>query len=537
MKTEKVKLSQVALNRANPRRITDENHGKLVKSILVLPKMLEIRPVVVDSTMTVLGGNMRLLALQTIADLSAEEIAETLGTSQSYIRKTEGEREALLGYWADWKAQPTVTVIKASELSDEEQRQFIIKDNVGLGDWDMEALMADWDMDELLDWGMDESAFRGADSQWRDNGEGQPPDGQDEAADGSGWASLTECFVVPPFSVLDSRKGYWQARKRAWRGYIGELGGTREDILMGGLEMKYRDLYRSSRVQREELGISFREFLDRYVPKEVLEKEGDKVVAAGVSLFDPVLSEISCRWFTPYAGARIFDNFAGDTQKGLVFAKCGYRFTGIELRREQVELNNGIVQQRGLGDSLQYICDDGINVLKHIETESQDMLFSCPPYYDLEKYSELPNDASNQGSYANFIKILEVAYSNAVQCLKNDRFAVIVVGDIRDRSTGCYYDFCGDIKRIFRDSGMALYNELILVEAGTTVGLRAGRYMVTRKVGKMHQNVLVFYKGDTARIKETFSDLRVTEEELALMSERVAESNAVEEVSEEQVRL
>ncbi len=93
-----------------------------------------------------------------------------------------------------------------------------------------------------------------------------------------------------------------------------------------------------------------------------------------------------------------------------------------------------------------YICDDGQNVAQHFEPESQDLLFSCPPYFDLEKYSDLPNDASNQGSYEDFIKILENAFTGAVSCLKENRFAAICVGDVRDKNTGFYYDFCGDIK-------------------------------------------------------------------------------------------
>ena len=76
----------------------------------------------------------------------------------------------------------------------------------------------------------------------------------------------------------------------------------------------------------------------------------------------------------------------------------GNKFTGIELRQEQADLNN----QRLKGSKSKYICDDGQNVLKHIKPNTQDLLFSCPPYFDLEVYSELENDASNQKEYASF---------------------------------------------------------------------------------------------------------------------------------------
>ena len=163
-----------------------------------------------------------------------------------------------------------------------------------------------------------------------------------------------------------------------------------------------------------------------------------------------------------------------------------------------------------------YICDDGQNVTQHIEVESQDLLFSCPPYFDLEKYSDLDNDASNQKSYDEFICILRNAFTSAVGCLKNNRFAVVVVGDIREKKTGVYYDFPGDIKRIFHEAGMRLYNEIILIGAGGSVALRASVSMKTRKVAKMHQNILVFYKGDPKQIKNNYKAIEYASEDLEL---------------------
>ena len=163
-----------------------------------------------------------------------------------------------------------------------------------------------------------------------------------------------------------------------------------------------------------------------------------------------------------------------------------------------------------------YICDDGQNVAKHLEPESQDLLFSCPPYFDLEVYSDLPNDASNQGSYEDFIQILKNAFTGAVGCLKQNRFAAICVGDVRDKKTGFYYDFCGDIKRIFKEAGMKLYNEIILVEQTASTALRAARYMENRKVAKTHQHLLVFFKGDPKKIKSEFPKIEYTEEDMKL---------------------
>lgn len=520
MKTETVKLSQIALNSANPRTINKDKFEKLVNSILALPKMLDLRPIVVDNTMVALGGNMRYRALSAIAEMSDEELKERLSGIRDFQKKTQAEQDNLVEYWLRWKDKPTVPVIKASELTDAEQREFIIKDNVGFGEWDMDILANDWDSDDLVDWGVDV---------WQMNTAGDAA--EDEGGIGGGGdrnPSLNDRFVVPPFSILDTRKGYWQRRKKMWRGLIGDMGETRKDTLIQSPEVKYKDLYQKTRQHREELGLSFREYLEKYVPDEVKEREAKKVLSQGVSLFDPVLSEICCKWFTPGDGSSIFDCFAGDTQKGLVFGMCGHSFTGIELRQEQVDINNGVIQGRNL--PIRYICDDGQNVAKHFAPESQDMLFSCPPYYDLEVYSSEPNDASNQGSYEGFIAILRNAFSKAVTCLKENRFAVIVVGDVRNKKTGGYYNFVDDVKRIFCDNGLLLYNELILVETGASTALRASRYMDSRKVAKMHQNILVFYKGKAKDIPKHFKKIEFTEDELSAFD---SEINITEENTDE----
>lgn len=504
MKTETVKLSQIAVNEHNPRTISKEKFNDLIKSILILPKMLSLRPIVTDDTLVVLGGNMRLRALTAIADMSSADINDRLGSISGFTQKTEAEQDMLRDYWAKWVAKPTAEIVKASELSEAEQREFIIKDNIGFGEWDNDMLANEWEAADLKDWGMD--------IPWDDpdNGDGNSSSG---SSDGSGNGSLNDRFIVPPFSILDTRKGYWQKRKYdVWRPLIGDMGESREDTLIASLEIKYKDIYLKTKKHRAELGISFREYLDKYVSEEEKEREAKKTLGAGVSLFDPVLSEIICKWFTPSQGASIFDCFAGDTQKGLVFGYCGYPFTGVELRQEQIDINNRVLEGRDL--PVRYICDDGRNVSNHFAPESQDLLFSCPPYFDLEKYSDLDNDASNQKSYADFIAILDTAFKSALTCLKNNRFAVIVVGDVRNKRTGCYYDFCGDIKRIMREGGAELYNEIILVETGASTALRAGRYMESRKVAKMHQNILVFFKGNPKEIKNEFPKIEYTQDDL-----------------------
>jgi ParB-like chromosome segregation protein Spo0J len=122
MEIQKVKISEVKLNPNNPRLIKDDKFKKLVKSIQELPEMLEIRPIVVNADMIVLGGNMRLKAC-----------------------KEAGLKE--------------VPIIIADNLTEEQQREFLIKDNVSGGEWDFEMLANEWDVEQLEDWGLDLPIF------------------------------------------------------------------------------------------------------------------------------------------------------------------------------------------------------------------------------------------------------------------------------------------------------------------------------------------------------------------------------------------
>lgn len=341
------------------------------------------------------------------------------------------------------------------------------------GDWDYDILEDKFDSIDLVDWGLTKLEEHKVKKNVDKN------------------TSLFDKFVIPPFSILDTRQGYWQNRKKQWKAIIGDNGETRQDTNLKSPELKYKIIYERSKVRRMELGISFAEYLERFVSETEKAKAEKQALAPGVSLLDPVLAEIVCRWFG-YKGCNTFDPFAGDSVFGFVSAYLGNKFTGIELRPEQVDINNSRVK----GMSARYINDDGQNVAQHIEPESMDLLFSCPPYFDLEHYSDLPNDASNAPTYEAFLQILENAFAGALSCLRENRFAVIVVGDVRNKKTGFYYDFVGDIKRIFKEHGAGLYNELILIESSASTALRAGKYMEMRKIAKNHQNVLVFYKGE-----------------------------------------
>lgn len=155
MNTEKVKLSQVKVNQSNPRTIQEQKLHLLVERLLVFPKMIAIRPVVIDDRMTVLGGNMRVNALRQIATMSFEQVKSIVSQTKKYQHMTQAEQEQLLQSWQSWLNKPMVDIVRASNLSEEEKREFIIADNASFGDWDYDKLANEWDADDLTSWGLD----------------------------------------------------------------------------------------------------------------------------------------------------------------------------------------------------------------------------------------------------------------------------------------------------------------------------------------------------------------------------------------------
>jgi hypothetical protein len=416
LKTKDYPIGALIFAEYNPRQLTKDQYKGLRESI---ERFGLVDPIIVnkhkDRKNIVVGGHQRI------------RIAQDLG----------------------FKKIPCVEV----ELNPDQEKELNIRLNKNVGEWDYDALANNFDVGELTEWGFTDDELQFV---------------SDEPIN-EAVETLAERFIVPPFSVLDTRQGYWQERKRHWKSLIGDNGESRENTL--GSTAGQKNVY-------------------------------NKHVNNGVSILDPVLAEITNKWFG-LPECKTFDCFAGDSVFGYVSDYVGNEFTGIELRQEQADLNN----KRLSGSKSSYICDDGQNVLEHIAEDSQDLLFSCPPYFDLEVYSELENDASNQKEYSDFLTILDNAFSDSIKCLKNNRFAVITVGDIRDKK-GFYRGFTDDIKAIFKKSGVLLYNELVLIEPIGLNAMHANKPMEYRKQLKVHQNVLVFYKGDPTQIKENYRELR-----------------------------
>ena len=288
--------------------------------------------------------------------------------------------------------------------------------------------------------------------------------------------TLAEKFLVPPFSVLDTRRGYWQDRKYMWYslGLQSELG--------------------------RDTSLTFdREGDEDFVGMAIDNRGGN------ISVFDPVLSELMYKWFCTNGGT-ILDPFAGGSTRGVIARYINYEYTGIELRKEQVRANISQAEDIFTENYPSWICGDSNKILDNME-DMYDFVFSCPPYYDLEVYSGLEGELSDYKSYGEFLTMYRSIISKSIKRLKNDRFACFVVGDIRDKN-GMYRNFVSDTISAFLDTGISLYNEMILVTPVGSLPIRINKqFQGYRKVGKTHQNILVFYKGDPKNIKNNFSEL------------------------------
>lgn len=281
--------------------------------------------------------------------------------------------------------------------------------------------------------------------------------------------TMSDYFGVAPFSILNTVDKDWQQRKQRWNKLINDTGQARKNVLAGSDSKK-----------------------------DVMNNMN------GTSILDAVLAELMIKWFTE-ENFKTFDPFAGDTVFGFVSGWLKRPFEGIELRPEQAEFNQIQCNRENL--DCKYICDTSENMDNYIENESKDFIFSCPPYADLEVYSDLEEDLSTM-SHEDFFKVYKKILQNTYSKLKNNRFAVIVTSEVRNKKTGEYIRLVPNTINIMVEAGYMFYNDLILVNSVGTLPMRTGRHMnAGRKVGRRHQNILVFYKGDPKQIKNNFSEL------------------------------
>jgi hypothetical protein len=368
---------------------------------------------------------------------------------------------------------------------------------------------------------------------------------------------LSARFTFPPFTILNAREGAWQTRKRQWLdiGIQSELGrgydGDAKTYQCGGGGDLYEE-YKVRVAQRKPLvrgsnfsGVPHKAIadLDVYRHKEGRRlvkgnsvpgggmlpamphrgwKYGDPIIrggehgrpvgpngtpSGGTSVFDPVLCELVYRWFCR-PGGRVLDPFAGGSVRGIVAGEMGMRYTGIDLSGRQLEANRAQAAAIGTKPVPEWIEGDALGcLLNQQHTHSRfDLIFTCPPYGDLERYSDNPADLSTM-KLPDFRKAYSEIIKRACACLNNTGFAVFVVGDYRDKD-GYYNNLPGVTIAAFEAAGLRLYNVAVLVTVTGSLPLRVtSQFTKSRKLGKSHQDVLVFAKGQPADFVETWEDV------------------------------
>ena len=229
------------------------------------------------------------------------------------------------------------------------------------------------------------------------------------------------------------------------------------------------------------------------------------------------------QWFCPIGG-KVIDPFAGGSVRGIVSAMLGRQYYGNDLRQEQIDANEEnwklLDGQRDFyGTTMTapvWTVGDSAEIDRIIKERDFDMLMTCPPYADLEKYSDDPRDISNM-DYTEFVRCYREIIRRSCAMLKTNAFAAIVVGEVRDKE-GNYRNFVGDTIKAFEDCGLHWYNNMVLLNAVATAALRAARqFDGGRKVVTCHQHVLVFIKGDAKKAMSNMERYELTEEVIQML--------------------
>lgn len=270
-----------------------------------------------------------------------------------------------------------------------------------------------------------------------------------------------------PFSVLRSDLGPWRDRRRTW----------------------------------QELGISSRAGREHVTTFNTSDHFGRTVlgsISGGLSTFDPVLAELSYAWYCPEGGS-ILDPFAGGSVRGLVAANGGYHYTGIDLSADQIDANEDQAAAWRERDMLAaeptWHVGDSADILPTLPNGGFDYVFTCPPYHNLERYSDHPADLSAM-RWRDFTEAYREIIAESVRCLADNRFATWVVGEVRN-SAGMIRGLVPLTIAAHEQAGARLYNDAVLLNTiGTAAARLPQQWRAARKVGRIHQYVLTFVKGD-----------------------------------------
>jgi DNA modification methylase len=226
---------------------------------------------------------------------------------------------------------------------------------------------------------------------------------------------------------------------------------------------------------------------------ETFRKDHDSIYTGTHSVFPAPLMEMIVARYAGPVGSHILDAFAGGPPRGLVSCIMGHRYTGFEIRQEQIDENKAVLQKLGLG-GWNYVHGDGRYLANPDFDGLYDAAITCPPYYDLEVYSDLDSDLSNLDNYPSFNGSMWLTAHAHFERLKPGAFACIIVGLFRDKKTGELIDFPADTVENFRDAGFIYWQHIILSKNFASAAVRASNSWKGNKLVPSHENLLIFRK-------------------------------------------
>lgn len=230
-----------------------------------------------------------------------------------------------------------------------------------------------------------------------------------------------------------------------------------------------------------------------------------KTLNGNASVLDPAACEIIARMFMPKDGTHVYNPFGGGVQMGFVAGGCGFEYTASEIRKNQCDANNAL-------------CSDYKNV-KWVQSDSTkftpekpaDLVFSCPPYYKVEKYIDYDGkppkgELNSFDTYEQFRDMLFEGYKRAISVMKDNTFFVVMTGDSRGKDGG-YYGCEAEHELFFKSQGLLIYNRIVYLESEFTRRAMAKKTLHHRKYPKCEQKIYAFFKGNPDKIKSLYTPI------------------------------
>lgn len=298
-------------------------------------------------------------------------------------------------------------------------------------------------------------------------------------------------------NLWDSTAGEWMKIKKEWNAKIDEAGE------------KY-NIPNPRFASREGCWQGSSGFANVVLSKNIIEDDeiihdNKKTLNGNASVLDPTACEIILRMFMPKDGIRVYNPFGGGVQMGFVTGASGFEYMASEIRQNQCDANNSLCQDFY---NTKWIKSDSS---KFTPKQKYDLIFSCPPYYKVEKYIDydgvIPDGELNSlSTYDQFRDMLFEGYKRAISVMNDNTFFIVMTGDSRDKNGG-YYGCEAEHELFFKQQGLLIYNRIVYLENEFTRRAQAKKTLHHRKYPKSEQKIYAFFKGDPKLIKDLYPNI------------------------------